>query len=65
MAHRHCWADYRASLEPESEEWYRAWAEGIDATCLLPADHPGEHVWTPDRELEIEFGNVEAERVVN
>jgi hypothetical protein len=61
MPERHCWADYLETLEYLSEEWLRVTVEQAGATCLLPAGHEGEHVWTPDREIVVEFA---AEREV-
>lgn len=29
--------------------------DGISATCMLSADHPGEHEWTPDNEIVLVF----------
>ena len=55
---RHCWADYRGSLDLETDAglaaWYQSWVTGT-ATCLLAAGHAGPHEWTPDDEIGVTF----------
>jgi hypothetical protein len=40
----HCWEDYQ---DYDTGESY---------TCLLEDDHDGEHEWTNDKEITVNFG---------
>ena len=64
----HCWTSRREFLGdayvpppcPHGGHDEPDWAEyqclvGADATCLLEAGHPGEHVWTSDALISIVF----------
>lgn len=55
----HCWMTRHEHVEEVygylSPEYCESAANGVDATCMLPADHDGEHEWTPDNEIQVSF----------
>jgi hypothetical protein len=54
----HCWADkagyLRETFGDNSQEYIDSYFEE-SASCMLAADHSGDHKWTPDSELVITF----------
>ena len=50
----HCWHGNTDDLKVGTDEWAKAFSE--PATCMLEAGHGGPHEYTPDGEIEIEFG---------
>lgn len=56
----HCWKSYQAHIEETfgwcSDEHLETYSDEFrDGTCMLPEGHEGEHVFTPDDEIEVEF----------
>jgi hypothetical protein len=58
----HCWKDYHEWLEEESGiPWYNQehpedhWN---GRTCMRKAGHKGDHIWTPDDDIMIQFQGV-------
>jgi len=50
---RHCWAE-----GPRAERWEPGQVPvRLSSTCLLPAGHAGEHEFTPDDQIEVEFSD--------
>ncbi|MCP4639427.1 MAG: hypothetical protein GY851_03290 [bacterium] len=57
----HCWKDENEDIEERygfgSDEWVEAYnrLSGVGGTCMLPADHEGEHKFTPDDQIRMRF----------
>jgi hypothetical protein len=56
----HCWKDRAADIQerfglhsPEHIETYMD--DFVSGTCMLEADHEGEHEFTPDSEIRVTF----------
>jgi hypothetical protein len=56
-AERHCWKDGPEEIVQEGGEEGQWWTRlrPVGSTCLLPDGHPGEHRFTPDDQLVIQF----------
>ena len=50
----HWWAGESDQYEIGSDEWVEVVIRG-DGTCMLPFDHEGPHIFTPDSKIEVCF----------
>ena len=57
----HCWKDYMEWITETygwgSPEWTEDMVENLSAFCMLEDGHTGEHEWTSDGEIMIQFPN--------
>ena len=53
---KHCWQDYHEWLEKNGEDHLKD--HEARGTCMREAGHSGDHVWTLDDDILVEFKNV-------